>query len=104
MEIEAKPHSAEGDVLVLSKLFEILLKELSEKTGSRESAIEKMIDISSKPFLYKIFNFGKYKGQMVSEVLLKDRKYLDWLLTQKIQNSNYDEDWIYTLKTHLAIK
>jgi len=43
----------------------------------------------------KIISFGKYKGQTIEEVFVKDKQYIDWLLTQswfKEKNVN-----LYTL-------
>jgi hypothetical protein len=49
-----------------------------------------------------MFNFGKYNGKTVAEVAQVDRGYLDWMLTQKEQNAENEEDWIYTLKYYLG--
>ena len=37
----------------------------------------------------------------IEEVLKVDRGYLTWLLAQKLESDQIDEDWIYTLKHHL---
>ncbi len=102
-DIKATAHEASGDVLVLEKLFEYLLGRMIEKTGNRETAIDTMIEISSKPLLLRLFNYGKHKGKKVEEVLAYDRNYLEWMLEQKLNNEYYDEDWIYTLKYHLKV-
>jgi len=105
IDIEAEAHDALGDVLVLEKLFERLLdKIIKEENISEEKAIEKMIDISSRPSLMNMFNFGKHNGKTVAEVAKVDRGYLDWMLGQKEQNPDNEEDWIYTLKYYLAKK
>lgn len=105
IEIEANAHDAMGDVLVLEQLFERLLKKIMEKENlSRDTAIDQMIDISSKPVLFKYINFGKYKNSSLDEVVQKDAAYLRWLLDQKKQNPDEEEDWIYTLETYLHIK
>lgn len=105
IEIEANAHDAMGDVLVLEQLFEMLLTKIMEKENlSRETAIDQMIDISSKPVLFKYINFGKYKNSSLDEVVQKDSAYLRWLLDQKKQNPEDEEDWIYTLETYLHIK
>lgn len=103
IDIEAEAHDALGDVLVLEKLFERLLdKIIKEENITEEKAIEKMIEISSKPSLMNSFNFGKHNGKTVAEVARIDRNYLDWMLTQKEQNPDNEEDWIYTLKHYLG--
>ena len=101
LEIEANAHDAEGDVKVLYAIFQRLLSKVKEKIGDEAAAIEEMITISSKPSLFKKFNFGKYKDKTVAEVAATDRGYLEWLLKQKQTSGEKDEDWIYTLQEHL---
>jgi len=99
----AQAHDALGDVLVLEKLFErLFIKTKEEYKLNDNDAIEKMIDISSRPSLMNIFNFGKYNGSLVKDVAENDRRYLEWMLTQKEQNPEVEEDWIYTLKYYLG--
>jgi len=102
LEIEATAHDALGDVLVLEKLFERLKEKLKEEENlSEEKVIEKMMEISSHPSLMLNFNFGKHLGKKVEEVLKTDRGYLEWLLAQKLESDQIEDDWIYTLKHHL---
>ena len=102
LDVEAVAHDALGDVLVLEKLFERLKNKLiKEKKLSEDQAIEEMIEISSHPSLLRSFNFGKHNGKKLEEVLAVDRGYLEWLLAQKLESNQIDEDWIYTLKHHL---
>ena len=61
-----------------------------------------MIEISSKPTLFNKFNFGKYKDKTLEEVAKTDKRYLEWLLGEKLKNEAGDEDWIYTLKHYLG--
>lgn len=104
IEIEATAHDAMGDVLVLEQLFERLVKKIMETENlSRETAIEQMIDISSHPVLFKFMNFGKYKNSSLEEVAQKDAAYLRWLLEQKRQTPEEEEDWIYTLEHFLKM-
>ncbi len=102
LNVEAVAHDAMGDVLVMEKLFERLKnKIMKEEKLNEEKAIEKMIAISSHPTLMKTFSFGKHNGKKLEEVLAIDRGYLEWLLEQKLESDQIDEDWIYTLKHHL---
>ncbi|OGI60063.1 hypothetical protein A2641_02730 [Candidatus Nomurabacteria bacterium RIFCSPHIGHO2_01_FULL_37_25] len=103
LDVEAQAHDAFGDVLILEKLFERLKKKLIEQEKINEDkAIERMIEISSKPLLIRTLNFGKYKGKKVEEVLQIDRGWLEWLLREKEKSDVIEhEDWIYTLKHHL---
>lgn len=102
IEVEATAHDAMGDVLVLEKLFERLEKKLMDGEGlNKEQAIKKMIEISSHPSLLRSFNFGKHTGKKIADVAMTDRGYLEWLLAQKLESDQVDEDWVYTLKHHL---
>jgi DNA polymerase III epsilon subunit-like protein len=103
LEVEAQAHDALGDVLVLEKLYERLKKKVleAEKTNE-EKVMEKMIEISSHPSLFKYLNFGKYSGKELEKVAQVDPGYLEWLLAQKLESDQIDEDWIYTLKHYLG--
>jgi len=102
LEVEATAHDALGDVLVLEKLFGRLKNKLMESEKlNEEEAIEKMIEISSHPSLFKFINFGKHNGKEIKEIARIDPGYLEWLLKQKEESDQIDEDWIYTLKHYL---
>ncbi len=104
LDVVADAHDAKSDVLVLKALFDTQLKKMVELLGSEEAAIAKMIEVSSQPFLFKVFPFGKYKGRNIEEIAKLDKGYLEWLLNQKMQNTpESEEDWIYTLKKYLKI-
>ena len=101
LQIEGNPHDAEGDVNVLVGLFKKLLSIMVKGGMTEEEAIKKMIEISCNPSLYRVFNFGKHKDKLISDVVKTDKNYLEWLLAQKL-TTNDDEDWIYTLKHYLG--
>lgn len=103
IEVDAVAHDAMGDVTVLEKLFERLLAGVMKKYELNEAqAIEKMIEISSHPSIFKTFKFGKYNGRKIEEVAKIDRGYLSWLLEQKQSEGAPDEDWVHTLKHFLG--
>jgi DNA polymerase III epsilon subunit-like protein len=103
IEIDATAHDAMGDVLVLEKLFERLKNKMMQGQNISEAeAIEKMIEISSHPSILRTFSFGKYNAKKIEEVVKTDRGYLEWLLAQKLESGQMEEDWIYTLKHHLG--
>lgn len=110
IEIEAEAHDALGDVLVLEKLYERLLVKIMKEPAcagmespiTEEKAIERMIEISSKPSLMYMFNFGKYNGKTIADIARVDSGYLEWMLAQKEQNPDNEEDWIYTLRYYLG--
>lgn len=101
LDVEGTAHDAEGDVRVLEALFARLFSKIKETEMTDEATIQKMIEISTKPTLFKKFQFGKYKGQDIAEVMKTDRGYLEWLLNQKLSNGDLDEDWIFTLQSYL---
>lgn len=96
-------HEAKDDVLVLEALFDRLVKKMILKYEDPSDAIQEMIRISLEPSLFSLFPFGKYRGRKIEEVIHLDRKYVEWLLEQKLQSTSNEEDWIYTLKYHLKI-
>lgn len=103
IEVDATAHDALGDVLVLEQLFERLKKKIIESEGLNDvEALEQMIEISSHPSLLKSFKFGKHNGKKLEEIVKIDRGYLEWLLAQKENGDEIDEDWIYTLRHYLG--
>jgi len=101
LEVEAQAHDAAGDVKVLTEIFKRQFTKFKESGLSAEEVIEKMIEISARPSLIKKFNFGKHKDKTVAEVARVDRNYLEWLLKQKLETGEDDDDWVYTLKYYL---
>lgn len=98
LEVEANAHDATADVKVLEAVFNRLYQKMLALHGDHDTVISKMIEISATPTLFNKFNFGKYKDKTVAEVAAADKKYLLWLLNQKLLNNQDDEDWIYTLE------
>ncbi len=98
---DAYAHEAEGDVKVLHALFERLLSKMIKDGLTEEKTIAEMLDVSSRPTLFKLFNFGKYKDKKIEEVVKTDRGYLQWMLDKKIEEGSQDEDWIHTLEYYL---
>jgi exodeoxyribonuclease X len=101
LDIDGTAHNAEDDVKVLYALFQRLLAKMIIETGTEESAIERMIEVSKLPTLFSKFNFGKYKDRLIDEVARADRRYLEWLLNSKLENADNEEDWIFTLRHYL---
>jgi len=112
LDIDAHAHDAEDDVKVLHALFLRLLDKVKEDvrpeySGKSEDeianiAIDKMVEISETPSIFTKFTFGKHKDKTLEEVLAIDKKYLEWLLNEKMKNEAGDEDWIHTLKHYLG--
>lgn len=72
-------HDALSDVYFLKSLFEYIQK-------NSHLSIENMIQISKEPAYIRNINFGKYAGKLLTEVVVEDRNYLEWMkenLTEK---------------------
>jgi len=52
----------------------IIWGELTDRTG------KPVLDKEGKPMITEVFNFGKYKGQAVAQVLRFDPGYYSWIL------------------------
>ena len=53
----------------------IIWRDMTDKDGNQ------LLDTTGKPRRHEVFNFGKYKGWDVTEVLRKDPGYYSWMLT-----------------------
>lgn len=53
----------------------IIWKPLKDKDGNL------ILDKNNKPCKHEVFNFGKYKGQDVGEVITKDPGFFNWILS-----------------------
>jgi DNA polymerase-3 subunit epsilon len=82
-------HSAEADI---SATIDVLMSQMSryQNLGNTIDSIlgvigeEKIVDYARR-FSYdsngvEVFNFGKYKGKAVSEVLKSEPQYYDWMM------------------------
>jgi exodeoxyribonuclease X len=101
LEVPGNAHDAEGDVNVLQALFNRQFAKIKEKFGGEKEALEKMIEISSKPSLMVKMGFGKYKGHKFEEIAQTDRRYLEWMLGTKLDEESENEDLIFTLRHYL---
>jgi DNA polymerase III subunit epsilon len=82
-------HSAEADVSATIDVFLAQLKKYENLGNTVESVLgaigeEKIVDYARR-FSFddkgvEIFNFGKYKGRSVAEVLKAEPQYYDWMM------------------------
>ena len=91
LDIEAVPHSALGDILVLEGLFRRIRAKFEPQ--SEADAAAQMLKISREPVMVARMPFGKHKAQKMSQV---PKDYLEWLLTKDL-----DEDLAYTARHYL---
>jgi exodeoxyribonuclease X len=92
LDIDAVPHSALGDILVLEGLFRRIRARF--ESASEADAAAQMLKISNEPVLVARMPFGKHKGQKMDQV---PSDYLQWLLS-----TDLDEDLAYTVEYHLG--
>ena len=59
----------------------IIWKPLLDKDG------KPLLDKDGKPRLHEVFNFGKYKGWDVAEILRKDPGYFSWMMGGDFPNN-----------------
>jgi DNA polymerase-3 subunit epsilon len=84
-----RAHSAEGDT---EATYEVLMAQLEryDKLPNdvpalhKFSASQRNVDLAGR-IIYnesgvEVFNFGKFKGQPVSEVFIKESSYYDWMM------------------------
>lgn len=102
------PHDALADIIVLEAVFKVLGKKLMEKEQiiDKANTIARMVDISRRPSLLKYPPFGKYgkfgtNPTTFSDLAVKDKPYLVWMLNTKRAEPEGAEDIIYTLETYL---
>ena len=82
-------HSAEADVSATIDVFLAQLKRYEKLGNTVESVLgvigeEKIVDYARR-FGYndkgvEVFNFGKYKGRSVGDVLKAEPQYYDWMM------------------------
>jgi len=93
LNIDATPHDALGDILVLEAIFKRIHSKVVDEYG--DAATDKMIEISSRPVLYRRMPFGKHKGMKIEDVPVD---YLQWL-----SGTDLDGDMRYTVEHYLKL-
>ena len=93
LNIDASPHDALGDILVLEALFQRIHTKARDEFGT--GTIDKMIEITKNPVLLVKMPYGKHKGMRFDKI---PGDYLQWL-----SGTDLDEDMVYTVKHHLGI-
>lgn len=77
-------HDALHDSLMVNLLYTELLKM---------SSYEEMCTLSFEKVLLEKFEFGKYKGRYIEEIVFNDRAYIEWMLS----NIDLDDDLRYSI-------
>jgi exodeoxyribonuclease X len=92
LNVDATPHTALGDILVLEALFNRIYAKAVVEFGN--DAVPKMIEVSKNPVFYRRMPFGKHKGLKIEKVPLD---YLQWLA-----GTNLEVDLRYTIEQYLG--
>jgi DNA polymerase III epsilon subunit-like protein len=93
LNIDASPHDALGDIMVLEALFKRIHAKAKDEFGT--GTIDKMIEVTKNPVLLVKMPFGKHKGMRIDKI---PGDYLQWL-----SGTDLDEDMAYTIKHYLGI-
>lgn len=93
LNIDASPHDALGNILVLEALFNRIHAKTKDEFGT--GALDKMIEVTKNPVLLIKMPFGKHKGMTFDKI---PGDYLQWL-----SGTDIDEDMAYTIRHHLGI-
>jgi DNA polymerase-3 subunit epsilon len=81
-------HSAEADATATWEILEAQTKRYQHLGNTLDSILEftgeeKIVDFARRMILdndVEVFNFGKYKGRPVAEVLKAEPQYYDWMM------------------------
>ena len=88
-ESQITPHNALSDAKVVKNLYNYL---------EDISSLDEMVILSTKKVLLQKFEFGKYKGKFIEEIVMNDRNYVEWMLGNV---TDMDEDLHYSLRHYL---
>jgi DNA polymerase-3 subunit epsilon/exodeoxyribonuclease X len=96
---EIKAHDVIGDIIITKLLLSRLVLDAKREFGlaTDQEAIEKLIVLSNTPVLIKRFQFGKYRGEYIDDIIHTDYRYIEWMK----KNLELDEDMSYTLDYYL---
>lgn len=83
-----KAHSAEADATATWEVLQAQVKRYPQLGNTIESILkitgdDSMVDFARRMIMdngTEIFNFGKHKGRVVSEVLRAEPQYYDWMM------------------------
>jgi exodeoxyribonuclease X len=89
--ITINAHDALGDVVVLTLLFEYIIKEFNK-------SVEELVQLTKEPILYDKFYTGKHKFENIKEVIIKDPDYIEFIL----ESADLEPDLKYSIEHHLA--
>lgn len=96
-------HSAENDVKITYDAYLLLLKRCGELGPSVTQGIKvtdatTFLEYSLRRIILDTWPIGKHKGRPFASVLLKDKKYVKWVLEQEwISEPRYD-DFRYSIE------
>jgi exodeoxyribonuclease X len=92
LNVDAQPHDAYGDILVLEALFDRIQARMQKE--HQEGVVDLMLSVSQRPSLIRRMPFGKHRGLKMEEV---PEDYLRWLMS-----TDLDEDMAYSVSKALS--
>lgn len=84
--LEGDAHRAMFDTLLTRALVERLLQALPEI-----SRWDELAEYARSPLDVQVFHFGKYRGNLVEDVIVRDIDYVRWLLQQDWLSKEYPD-------------
>ncbi len=79
-------------------LVRALLEKIMTEGLTDASTWGELADISRSPLEIQTFGFGKYRGQLVEDIIASDPDYIRWLLRQKWIPNDYPDLYHTILK------
>jgi DNA polymerase-3 subunit epsilon len=103
-------HSAETDALATAEILSAQLLRYPELGTTIDSVIktigeEQIVDFARRFIIengVEVFNFGKYKGRSVAEVLKAEPQYYDWMM--KAEFPLYTKQKLTEIRTRSMLK
>lgn len=103
-------HSAETDALATAEILSAQLQRYPELGTTIDSVIktigeEQIVDFARRIIIengVEVFNFGKYKGRSVAEVLKAEPQYYDWMM--KAEFPLYTKQKLTEIRTRSMLK
>ncbi|MBD3371025.1 hypothetical protein GF402_11785 [Candidatus Fermentibacteria bacterium] len=84
--LEGDAHRAMFDTLLARALVERALQALPEI-----GRWDELVEYANSPLDVQVFHFGKYRGNLVEDVIVRDIDYVRWLLQQDWLSKEYPD-------------
>lgn len=105
---KVQPHDAQDDVYMCYKLLEHLVQECVNRgiVDPNRDVGEQLHKFCTTPNILEYYPFGKYRGEKFADVAKKDRRYLEWMVTNSDllneEHPSFDLDFAETVVYYLS--